>query len=254
LRYRPGHSAALRLGDHVLTVYAATESFRAAVRGLRWASALPHVRYQGELRRRHTTVQGAIAGERLTRAEALARAAEAGALLRGFHRLPPTGLEARPSVCLLARAIEAATVAMALEPALEPRLTALIERLETLPEPEEPFVASHGAFDARRLRAVGRMLVVVGFDDVCAAPRAADLAAYAADFVRGRPGDLETALCVLDALIEGYGERPPNLAWHLSASILRRARSPFRHFKQGWPGRIDGVVAAAEAALVEVPR
>ena len=90
---------------------------------------------------------------------------------------------------------------------------------------------------------------MLDFDEACLAPRALDVASYAANLVSGRPGDLARAGAALGALLEGYGERPEGLPWYLSASLLRRAPSPFRLHKRRWLQRTESIVAAAEAVL-----
>ena len=84
---------------------------------------------------------------------------------------------------------------------------------------------------------------------MCVAPAALDLATYAADVVRGRPGDLERVHAVLEPLLEGYGTRPDALDWHLAASVLSRAAHPFQRQVPGWRERAEATVAVAEAGL-----
>ena len=83
---------------------------------------------------------------------------------------------------------------------------------------------------------------------MCLAAPALDLATYAADVVRGRDGDLAAVGEVLDRLLEGYGERPEALGWHLSAAILGRVAHPFHRQVPGWPDRVDAMLRAAEDA------
>jgi uncharacterized protein (DUF2252 family) len=90
---------------------------------------------------------------------------------------------------------------------------------------------------------------VLDFDEACLAPRALDVASYAANLVSGRPGDLDRAEEALAALLDGYGEPPEGLRWYLAASLLRRAPSPFRLHKRRWPARMESIVADAEAVL-----
>ena len=90
---------------------------------------------------------------------------------------------------------------------------------------------------------------VVDFDDHGLASPAYDIAAYAANAISGRPGDLDRALAARDAMIDAYGTRPPDLDWYLAAAVLRRAPSPFRLQKRTWPERVATIVDAAEAVL-----
>ena len=90
---------------------------------------------------------------------------------------------------------------------------------------------------------------MLDFDEACRAPRALDVASYAANLVSGRPGDLACADAALEALLEGYGERPEGLQWYYAASLLRRAPSPFRLHKRRWTRRVESIIAAAETVL-----
>ena len=81
------------------------------------------------------------------------------------------------------------------------------------------------------------------------APPALDLANYAGHLIPKDAPDLSAALTVLDGLVEGYGRRPRWLEWYLAASILRRARVPFRNFEPDWPEQTESMIGAAEAAL-----
>jgi hypothetical protein len=84
---------------------------------------------------------------------------------------------------------------------------------------------------------------------MCLAAAALDLAAYAADVVRGRASDIESVQAVLEPLLEGYGGRPDALDWYLAAAILGRVAHPFQHQVPSWPERVEGMVAAAEASV-----
>ena len=90
---------------------------------------------------------------------------------------------------------------------------------------------------------------MLDFDEHCLASPAYDLAAYVANAVSGRPGDLARARAARGALVEAYGSRPSDLDWYLAAAVLRRAPSPFRLQKRTWPARVAAIVAAAEAVL-----
>jgi hypothetical protein len=77
-----------------------------------------------------------------------------------------------------------------------------------------------------------------------------DPATYAGRLVLGGPDDLTEAAEVLEKLLEGYGDRPRGLSWYLATCILRRSTWPFRSLDEHWPERVEGVVEAAETALV----
>ena len=108
---------------------------------------------------------------------------------------------------------------------------------------------AHGDFHVDQLL-IGDDVAVVDFDQMCLAAPALDLATYAADVVRGRDSDLAAVEQVLDALLEGYGERPEALGWHLTAAILGRVAQPFHRQFPAWPDRVEGMLRAAEEARV----
>jgi Ser/Thr protein kinase RdoA (MazF antagonist) len=112
-----------------------------------------------------------------------------------------------------------------------------------------PLVPAHGDFHVDQLLVRDDDIVVVDFDQLCVAAPALDLATYAADVVRGRPGDLEKVHAVLEPLLEGYGSRPDALEWHLAAAVLARAAHPFQRQVPGWSERVEATVAVAEASL-----
>jgi hypothetical protein len=88
---------------------------------------------------------------------------------------------------------------------------------------------------------------VVDFDGLCLAAPALDVATYAADVVRGRPSDLDELEAVLAGVLDGYGERPAGLEWHLATAVLGRAAHPFQRQVPEWPERVSAMVGVAEA-------
>jgi Ser/Thr protein kinase RdoA (MazF antagonist) len=134
-------------------------------------------------------------------------------------------------------------------PELGDRLGALLSRLEATRPDGLPLVTAHGDFHVDQLLIRPGDIAVVDFDELCAAPAALDLATYAADVVRGRDGDRERIAAVLEPLLEGYGERPEALDWHLSAAVLARAAHPFQRQVPHWRERVEATVAVAEASL-----
>jgi ABC-type transport system involved in Fe-S cluster assembly fused permease/ATPase subunit len=90
LAYKPRRRAVLRLGDHVLKMYAEQAPFARAAAGLRVAGGLRDVRtpvLEGQLAERLVTVQPVLSGARPSRAADVAR--EAGELLRELHQARP---------------------------------------------------------------------------------------------------------------------------------------------------------------------
>ena len=250
LAYRPRRRAVLRVGEHVLKLYAKREDFEVAAGGLRAAGSLRGVRtpaFEGWLPKRLATMQSLLPGTSPSQARAVA--AEAGELLRNLQSASPSNIAASPPFHQLATAGASAAFLVALVPALERRLQELLRRLEASVPTVGRLVLSHGDFSARQLLVTPGGVSVVDLDALRFAPAALDAATYAAHLVFGGLNDLGEATVVLEELLAGYGERPLGLDWYLATSILRHARSPFRYLDEHWPERIDEMVAAAEGAL-----
>jgi len=252
LVYRPGERAVLRIDGQILKAYAAEAAFRAGARGLDAAQIVqpqgspPMHRVLPDMR---VTVQPALAGRPVERERAVEVAPRAGALLRAFHDAEVPDLPTTTPVSSLEAAARSAALVVAVAPSLVGRVRELLIRLRREAPVTTCGVVSHGDFNVSQLLDADDRIVVVDFDEVCRAEPALDVAAYAANVVSGRPRDLEYALQALDAAISGYGHRPRHLRWHLAATLLRRAPSPFRLQKKDWPDRVAEIVAAAEAVL-----
>jgi Phosphotransferase enzyme family len=252
LLYRPGRRAVVRAGDLVLKAYAEDASFRAGIAGLRIADGLDLGRgpqLHGALADLRLTVQAAIDGEPVPRSRAGAVAPVAGAMLRVLHDADLPGLEPTPPRVVLETAARGAALVASVAPALARRVRQLLARLEEHAPDPGPMVPSHGDFNISQVLDRDGALAILDFDEACLAPAAFDVAAYAANVVGGRPGDLERADAALDALLGGYGERLAGVDWYLAALLLRRAPSPFRLHKRRWPDRLEAMVAAAEEVL-----
>ena len=255
LGYKPRRRAVLRLGGHVLKIYAGEREFSRAVLGLEAASGLQSVRtplLEGALPALRLTAQPLLLGH--PPPQALDAAEEAGELLAAIHvsrfgALPGQQLpEVTPGMRLEASAASARLVAV-LIPRLAPRLETLLGSLAANAPASDAIVLSHGDFHARQLLDTGVDFALLDFDEICEAHPSFDLATYAAHVVWGDEGDLETAALALEELAEGYGQRPSALPWYLATSILGRAPFPFRYLDESWPERVEGMVEAAEGAL-----
>jgi ABC-type multidrug transport system fused ATPase/permease subunit len=249
LGYKPRGRAVLRLGPLILKAYGAERSYRAALAGLHAAARAPFptAAPAGAVPELRLTAQREIAGRRP--ASALDVAADAGRLAAELQRVRLDGIGAAPAEHALAAAARKAGVVAAVLPELRPRLDALLARLrDGLPGPTE-LVPAHGDFHVDQLLLRSDDIAVIDFDELCLAPPALDLATYAADVVRGRADDHERVTAVLGPLLEGYGDRPGALDWHLAAAILGRSAHPFQRQVEGWQERVEGTVAAAEACL-----
>jgi Phosphotransferase enzyme family len=251
LAYMPRRRAVLRVGEHVLKMYAKQEEFAAAVAGLKVAGRLRGVRTAalvGHLPARLITMQSLLSGSSPSSPAEVAM--DAGELLRELQTASPsvTPGESRPSHQLAVAEATARYVA-AILPALGGRLAALLRKLEATAPSIDRLVLSHGDFCGRQLLGTPDGLAVVDWDAMRRAPAAFDPATYAAHLVSGEPDDLDDASEALEELLEGYGGRPLGLSWYLATCILRHSRYPFRYFDEHWPERVEGMVTAAERAL-----
>jgi ATP-binding cassette, subfamily B, bacterial len=250
LGYKPGARAVLRFGDHVLKAYGKDDQLRRALSGLVASSAVPSVRtarYEACLSELRLTVQSAVDG--VVPETAVEAAEEAGALAGRLREARAGRLVEVMPESLLDAAARRATFISVIVPQLESRLETLVTRLRETTPTGEPLVPTHGDFHVDQLLRVGGDLVVIDFDGMCLASPALDLATYLADVVRGRDGDLAALEAVRTPLLAGYGATPAALDWYLATVILSRSPHPFQRFVPGWPGRVEGTIAAAEAVL-----
>jgi hypothetical protein len=174
---------------------------------------------------------------------------EPGEPLHDLDAASKAGVPAAQPFQQLAAAETSARLVQAILPPLGERVEALLRELETDMPAIDRLVPAHGDFNARQLLVQRDGLALVDFDGMCLAPAALDPAKYAAYLVLGGPNDLHEASEVLDELLEGYGDRPFGLSWYLATCILRRAPRPFRYLDEHWPERVEGMIAASEAAL-----
>jgi aminoglycoside phosphotransferase (APT) family kinase protein len=238
IHYRPDRRAVMRWGDVYLKVFAIDEHFERAVRGLEFSSKAPGIvapKPVTTLPEYRISAQGAIPGEMPARLrEARVKMGEA---LAQLHRAPLGSLpELTPTAFLDAVRTTVAIINRIL-PHLNAEVSGLVSMLETkLPAVVVP-VVSHGDFHRRQAIAIDGGLALIDFDSICIAHPAYDVAKFAASQVNGRRG-LERAFEWLEDLLEGYGRRPPDIEWHIAASILRRATKAFRFLSRDWPTRV----------------
>jgi ABC-type multidrug transport system fused ATPase/permease subunit len=249
LGYKPRSRAVLRLGGLILKAYGRAREYEAALAGLRAAQAAPFptadfAAADAELR---LTAQRELGGERPGDAVVVAR--EAGRLAAALQAAPLAGLADAPADRALAAAVRKAEVIAAVLPDLRPRLDALVARLRAGAPDAGPLVPAHGDFHVDQLLQTGAGIAVIDFDELSLAPPALDLATYAADVVRGRPGDAEQLEAVIAPLLAGYGGAPDTFEWHLATAILGRAAHPFQRQVPHWRERVEATVAAAEETL-----
>lgn len=253
LAYKPRRRAVGIVGRHVVKFYASEGHFLAAAAALEASTQLRTVTVPAltaVLPGSRLTVQALLPG--LPPATPIEVAPAAGAVLRAFHgsALGTPGKELRtfsPADQLVAAAASARLVG-ALLPALRGRVDRLIAALEDSTPAGERAVPSHGDFNARQLLVQGAGLAVTDLDELCLAAPGLDLATFAAYLVQGSENDVTHAAAGLDALLDGYGERPDELPWYLATMILRRTPRPFRHVEPDWPERVEYTLTAAEEA------
>ena len=247
LGYKPLGRVVLQAGSHVLKGYASESKYGDAARALEIAAAtpVPTPHYEARIEELRATVQTALPGTIAT--DDVALAGVAGSLLREVHAAHVDGLPDAPSARCLRAAADAGRLVSAVVPALEPRVRALLERLEGgLPE-DAAHVCSHGDFEVGQLLQHDGDVTLLDFDELCSAPAALDVATYAAHAARS--GGAPAALAAVDALVETYGARPDGLQPYLAAAILLRAQCPFRKLEDEWPRRVEDLVGAAEEVL-----
>jgi Ser/Thr protein kinase RdoA (MazF antagonist) len=204
---------------------------------------------------RLVTVQPVLTGSRPSSAADVAL--EAGELLRELHAACPSvppgqqinGLPVASPSYQLAAAERSTELVVAMLPALSGRVHALLRELEATMPTTDGFVHSHGDFNARQLLVTSSGVAVVDFDSMCLAPPALDVADYAGHEAHGTEAEMAHVSGLLAGVVEGYGERPPGLSWYLATSIIRRSPEPFRYVQEQWPERVEGMIAASEAAL-----
>jgi ABC-type multidrug transport system fused ATPase/permease subunit len=247
LGYKPLHRVVLGVGGHIVKGYATEAKLDAAARGPRFAeqTRIRTAAFEARLDALGATVQTALPGSIATDDRRLAPLA--GALVRELHEGEPNGLPRIGPDRHLRAAVESAHLVSAVLPELGARTRDLVESLERSLTDQTELVCSHGDFEVGQLLEHGDDVAVLDFDELCSAPRALDLSNYAAH--AARQGGAAAALAVTDALVTGYGTEPEGLRPYLAASILIRAQAPFRKFEDGWPARVDALVAAAEEVL-----
>ncbi|HEX9598422.1 MAG TPA: ABC transporter transmembrane domain-containing protein [Gaiellaceae bacterium] len=247
LAYKPRRRAVIRLGDHVLKIYATAAELRAAELGQRAASGLQSIRtaqLEAVLPEHRSTAQSLLHGRPFVRGPA-----SAGEALALLHASRPAWVRRATATSQLAAAAASARLTIEILPGLGRRLERLLAELERRAPKGGALVNSHGDFHAGQLLDLDEGPALIDFDEMCSAQPALDLTSYAGHLVSGADGDLQQAREALEGLVGGYGVRPPDLPWYLSTSILRRAPFPFRFLDVRWPERVEGMVAAAESAL-----
>jgi ATP-binding cassette, subfamily B, bacterial len=247
LGYKPFGRVVLRVGDHVVKGYATDGKYLAAVDALRFAeeSGLRTSSFEARIDDLRATVQSALPGSVATDARALASVA--GSLLGELHAGNARGLSPAFPERLLVSAAESGRLVSAVLPDAEPRVRSILDTLRRRLPPVAGLVCSHGDFEVGQLLEHGDEIALLDFDELCAAPRALDIANYAAH--AAGHGGAAAALAVAETVVDGYGERPEGLSAYLAGSILIRASAPFCKLDRAWPEGVDALVSAAEEVL-----
>jgi hypothetical protein len=242
LHYRPGRRIGLAVGDRIVTGYPhrlAFERARDGLDALRTALGPAAATPDRPLAHLLATAHHAVTGHRPDPAQTPDVATAAGHLLARLHRSDAAPPRSTTGGAAIAAAEAAVRVVGAALPAEARRARALVDDLRRCLPPDDDMVLSHGRFEPGRLlhgtTAALAEVVLVGGDDVAAAPRALDVAAFPAALVDGRAGDAELAEEALDLLLDGYGIGPRHLDWHLATAVLRRCDEPLRRLAPRWP-------------------
>ncbi len=251
LAWVPGRRAVLRVGDVVVKLYAEPGEARDAVRVLTAvAGRVPTARVLATALPHGAVAQTAVPGRAMARADALAAAAEAGALAADLHTVPadavPGGLPEHGPAELLAQCAPVVALVRFARPDLAARVDALVDHLlATRPGPGER-VVSHGDLTIGQfLRTPDGRLAVVDLDTLCLAPPDLDPACYAANLVSGRAGDVADARAAL-AAVRGRAPEGPGTDWYLAAAVVRRLDRAVRRAKRDWARRTEALLVAAE--------
>jgi Ser/Thr protein kinase RdoA (MazF antagonist) len=247
VKHRHAQRAVLRLDRQIAKVYRNDAALAEAVAALVAAEALPvrTARCEAVLRELKIAVQSLVPGG--PPAGVLQAAGRAGDVLAALHGAPADGLPSESPRDRLRRTGDSADLLATIAPELAPRVEKLMGLLEEQ-MPADSLVTSHGGFHISQLLESNGELAVIDFDGMCLAPAARDVASYVASLL-DRPEDLPAVRAALDALCEGYGERPTGVPWYLATLALRRARAPFAAFAPHWPEDTERRLTAAEAAL-----
>jgi len=253
LGYVPGRRATLRLGGHVVKAYARGDEHEAAATGLRTLADTPGVAtapFVASLPDLRMTVQGALAGDKVTRQRAPDLFESVGRLMRALHGRSGDVLQEAPAPVQLGYADDKAAVVARVAPHLAARVGRLIERLEATRPGAEALVTSHGDFDPSQLLEVGGGIALLDLDKACTAAPAVDAACFAAGMARARDGDIVgPARRALAGLEAGYGDAFPDADWYLATTLLRRSEALFRRLRPGWAEAMEAMVdGAAEVA------
>lgn len=250
LAWVPRQRATLRAGEVVIKLFGDPADAAAADHAMRlaepWLDSPTPLALDADA---GLTLQTALPGRPLDRADALAVARDAGRMTRRLLGAPVTGVPVNgpPELLALCRAA-GARVAVALPEAGEAVAAVLAALTRTMPRGLAAG-PSHGDFTIGQMLDDGGRLRVVDTDTLCVAPPAHDLAAFAANLVSGRDGDEEDALAALREVVAGHGVRPAGLDWYLAAAVMRRVDRPLRRLKRRWPERTLRTLAAAERLL-----
>jgi Ser/Thr protein kinase RdoA (MazF antagonist) len=173
----------------------------------------------------------------------------AGRLLADLHSNIGIPLPTITTADVLSKATRQAHFVAELLPPLRAELNALVPRLAAKAPHTADTVTSHGNFYAGQLLAEPSGLVLLDVDRMCRAAPAYDLACFVTHLAFGRDGDADVVKTALDSLLTGYGSRPSDLDWYLSACLLRRAAVPFRFQDEDWPQAATELVRLAREVL-----
>jgi thiamine kinase-like enzyme len=255
LAWVPQHRAVLRVGDVVVKLYPTVAQATVSRDHLETVSRLlPSAHLVRAEVAAGAVAQTALNGEPLTRNEALPEARAAARVARTLHAATSAGLTAglreHTPEAMLEMCDPVIRLTAFAQPELAARIHTLVDRLRESAPVAEQLVLSHGDFNwGQLIRTPGGELALLDTDTLCVAPAAFDLASYATNLASGRDQDLTLAMSVIDELVEGYGARPPDLQWWLTATLLRRLDRALRRLKRDWPQRTETLLSAAERTM-----
>ena len=196
--------------------------------------------------------QRRLAGRPLARGDAATTSEIAAGLLRRLH--DAVSVDERPlSVVDPDVLLQTTSAPRRLVSFAAPDLAARLARLAGTLIERRPngldLVPSHGDFNLGQLFETADGVVVLDADTLCSAPRAFDVASYAANLISGRRGDFQAAGEALISLSDAYRRPIPGLDWYLAAMVMRRIDRPLRRLKRGWRDRTEEMISGLEARL-----
>ena len=253
IEWLPGRYSIVRYPNATVRVYHDPADATRAARALRLLDGhLPVARLTTKNEERGLVAQELRPGKPLQPEKAQSAAAAVGTFIAQLHSadiatFDPEGfLGTIDSTSILARARVTTDLVTFCRPDLHDRIQHVLSTLSTSTPQDLPVVASHGSLTFDTIYAHGETLHVPGADQLCFAPRAYDLATFAASSVSGRQEDYDTLMTVAAAMVDGYAEVVSDMNWFMATALLASLDRPLNSLGRDWHERTDQLLAVAE--------